>query len=224
MSWTVLVRSPVMPQWGNITVTAPSVTSIPAWYYDWSETLTANSWATPPAITNTWWFVANYEENAFVAPILNYKSSYLDISWRYFLICSEYVMTWTQRVNYLLFELDTGTDTWIDRTKVSWATVNIIGNTRVFERTGNIWIRMVTQSDNAPLNYVTFDYTFSTNTRTWPISFNPFVDPYPWVWLTEILINTYDAIWWYTYVPYRSTWTAFWWVNEWSSIFTVSVQ
>lgn len=43
MSGTILVKSPVIPQWWNINLTSWSLTwAVPQWYYDWSETITAS--------------------------------------------------------------------------------------------------------------------------------------------------------------------------------------
>lgn len=47
MSWTVLVKSPVIPQWADFSVTAPSgLVPWPA-FYDGSETVTVIWWITP---------------------------------------------------------------------------------------------------------------------------------------------------------------------------------
>lgn len=54
MSGTILVKSPVIPQWWNITVTAPSVTNMPSGFYDWTETITANWGATIWPWWNFW--------------------------------------------------------------------------------------------------------------------------------------------------------------------------
>ncbi len=47
MSSTTIVKAPVIPTWSNITVTAPSVTTIPAGYYDGTRSITANGWLNP---------------------------------------------------------------------------------------------------------------------------------------------------------------------------------
>lgn len=68
MSGTILVKSPVIPQWWNITVTAPSVTNIPSGFYDGAETITANSWSIS-IWTNLYAIVSNMFNNLW-----NYSS------------------------------------------------------------------------------------------------------------------------------------------------------
>lgn len=86
MSWTVLVKSPVIPQGSNIIVTAPSVTGIPAWYYDWSEVITANY--TPWIwVSSTWWYVWAVQSITTTPWFMSwqYNCSYLAWNWNYYL-------------------------------------------------------------------------------------------------------------------------------------------
>lgn len=210
MSSTTIVKAPVIPQWNSFSVTAPSgLVPWPA-FYDGTETVTV-IWQSPLPITNTWWFINNYEYlSATWGTSLQHRSSYN--TWtRYFMFVVEKVLAGTNNTRWYIYELDTWTNTRIIRPmRIENFSVFNPPVLSVHKLPSNTWVRFSFQyyDDLNPAFDIRRynDYTFSTNTYTWVVS--QATDP--WIWLTQMPNLQFDSIWWYTYQPYVSRWNIFW--------------
>ena len=227
MSWTVLVKSPVIPQWADFSVTAPSgLVPWPAFYYGTEVVTVVGWWSLPASIANTWWYIWNYEwAGSSPVSVTNLASKLNTTLSRYFLIATyrHPAWWWDEYYNHL-YELNTSTNTWINRWYAFIGSLSNFQYHRVYERASNLGIRFVVNSWLWILNnWYYSDYTYSTNTFSWWTTVSSVVWPDPWLWLTQINNWSYDSIWWYAYKPFVSVGKAHDPINNTSVVITVTL-
>ncbi len=195
MNWTVLVKSPVIPQWWNITVTAPSVTNIPSGFYDGAETITANGgWLFPPWWQwSIYWWVTFRLDSAWESP----RQAFIDISqteelsvvtfkhldkiwcinnfvWRY----------WWLEIDFFYYDL------------ITWQ-FNSFDNT--FSPIWGSCISSYLNWNNLYINFWANYYVYDLSTISWLIpSFN-FWNLVSWTWTTWTLLSSSFVELWLTY-------------------------
>lgn len=159
MSGTILVKSPVIPQWWNITVTAPSVTNIPSGFYDGTETITANGWLSISSIyiiddnirtTSSNWSITSTRYDAIATlDTTQYIYSFIEFdnwAWNKFII-----------IDRLYKLLNAAISIW----ETSYTSSDILQS--VYE---NLWI-VSFNFNTSPSPIYHLEYNISSNTWNW---------------------------------------------------------
>lgn len=200
MSGTILVKSPVISQWWNITVTAPSVTNIPSGFYDGTETITANGWGILPS----WWSVVNVAEWS------------VRLQWWW------WSLWWIKTYASAVYD-NTTTILWFTILFQSWPSYSVI----VGEFEKATWVNIMKSNQWWMANYSSLDsiyinswvitvnyviswpadrnvkYTIATNTWSLPAiwfdtTWTLLTDSVPYIWYTAKHYISFDSsAWWY---------------------------
>lgn len=200
MSWTVLVKSPVIPQWADFSVTAPSgLVPWPA-FYDGSEVVTVVWWIFP-----SWWSVVNVSEWSirqgwwwgwFSWAIKTYASAVYDnattILW--------FTVLFQPWPTYSIIVWEFTKATWVNLMKSNnWWLWNYTSLDSIYV---NAWVITVNYVASWPSNR-NIEYTIATNTwwsvnlwfnTTWTL----LTDSVPYLWFTaKHFISSDLSAWWY---------------------------
>lgn len=240
MSGTILVKSPVIPQWWNITVTAPSVTNIPSGFYDGTETITANvgyvwveySWNT--SMNVFWWFEAGRYGNSsswfWTSPID--WVIYDDWTYIYILHCSAvfWTLSWSDfQITWALHcirvdKISWATNIYSSKQFFTWVWSSSTGNNRLFYVSWWV-ISVYSQTSSSYENLCELDLSTMLFTQWWATwSWEPRFNKQLWWMLTDALwtlwswspvwtqiVTTSWVAWWSTYTLISVSWQSWRW-------------
>lgn len=192
MSGSVLVKSPVISQGWDITVTAPYVWTIPTGFYDGTEVLTANgipiSWwayfidANIRSTASTWWVTSTrYNANATV-DVWSYIYSFIEFD------------NWAGTKYIVVARLDKSNNTVLTLTEWSYSSSDILQSVYI-----NSWV-VVFNLNSSPAPIIRIEYTISSNIWNWYVWHNTswllLTDSIPYLWYNIRWLSLIQPTWW----------------------------